>query len=154
MTDIRPARPADKPHLAAMLDDYLRELGPFGATPGPYPHLDSYWQNQERRPWLIGDPPVGFALINAHSATGAPTDHAMAEFCIRPGARRTGLGARAATALFRHYPGQWEVAVMTGNTPALAFWDCVLSAADVTEHHRDRTDQTVIHRFVSEGAPA
>ncbi len=63
-----------------------------------------------------------FALVNAHSWRGEPIDHAMAEFFMLRQHRRSGLGRRAAQAVFSRFPGRWELAIAKANTAAHAFW--------------------------------
>ena len=46
----------------------------------------------------------------------------VAEFFVVRGARRRGVGQRAARALFELFPGTWEVRVLRANERALAFW--------------------------------
>jgi predicted acetyltransferase len=46
----------------------------------------------------------------------------VAEFFVLRGARRTGVGTRAAHALFQLFPGAWEVRVRRTNPAALRFW--------------------------------
>jgi hypothetical protein len=42
--------------------------------------------------------------------------------------RRARVGTRAASIIFRRYPGLWEVAVAWYNPPALVFWRRVIQA--------------------------
>jgi len=148
-----PAQEADAPVLKPMLDSYLEDLVAYGATPGPYDFLNEYWTEPDRSAWFIGDaPPEGFALINRYSTLDLPTDHAVAEYYIRPEARRRGLGTAAALALIANNPGQWEVTVLRQNTPALAFWQAVFQEAPIEGFKQLGTQDFIVHRFVSGGA--
>jgi predicted acetyltransferase len=46
----------------------------------------------------------------------------VAEFFVVRGARRRGVGTRAAHAVFGRFPGAWEVRVRKENVAAMAFW--------------------------------
>ena len=61
---------------------------------------------------------------------GASSDEAvwdMAEFFILRGYRRRGVGTAAAHAVWKHFPGRWQVRVMESNTPAQRFWARAIS---------------------------
>ncbi|MEM8755446.1 MAG: GNAT family N-acetyltransferase, partial [Pseudomonadota bacterium] len=94
-----------------------------------YRGLDGYWGDPGRAAFLLrrGSSLAGFALVNAWSASGAPTDHAVAEFFVLRKHRRVGFGAEAAEALIGSRPGRWEVAVADYNEPAKAFWPKALA---------------------------
>ena len=90
----------------------------------PYPYLPAYWEEPDRTPLLIrrGGHIAGFALINGFAHSGLPIDRSVAEFFVLRKHRRGGTGTRAAHAIFRRDPGQWEAAIVRRNTGALAFW--------------------------------
>src|SRR5947209_454946 len=71
-------------------DGELEEDGRFPA----YVHLDSYWTEPERTPYLIraGGHLAGFALVNRFSHSGLPLDFAIAEFFVARKHRRGGVG--------------------------------------------------------------
>lgn len=46
----------------------------------------------------------------------------MAEFFVVRGWRRRGMGTRAAHAVWRRFPGMWEVRVTQANVTAQPFW--------------------------------
>ena len=106
-----------------MLGPYLSELS--GPSAGEYPYFDLYWTEPGRQAWVIGDAaPMGFALtrkLETEGACGAPVRQ-MAEFYIRPEARRTGLGLRAAAQIFAQGPGLWQVGILADNAAAQRFW--------------------------------
>jgi predicted acetyltransferase len=132
---VRPATPSDRNLLRALLDDYLHELSAFGPVDAAYPYFDSYFQEPDRFAYLveilIGDwaVPAGFALVNRHSPSGLPIDHAMAEFSILPAFRRTGLGRHVVQRIFARHPGQWELSVAGGNAAAWSFWCGMVGAS-------------------------
>lgn len=118
------------------------ELQPDGRF-AQYIHLDSYWTDAERTPYLIqaGGHLAGFALINRFSHSGLPLDWAVAEFFVVRKHRRGGVGFAAATQIIRARPGLWEMAVARKNTAALPFWRRVGAAvAGTSVEELDRDD--------------
>jgi predicted acetyltransferase len=85
---------SQRPLLAAMLSDCLRELG----ADGDYPYLPLYWREVGRYPYLMlsDRQTAGFALVRRLDSATVE----MAEFYIKPEWRRNGLGQRAAHSLF------------------------------------------------------
>ncbi|HRI64996.1 MAG TPA: GNAT family N-acetyltransferase [Polyangium sp.] len=86
--------------------------------------LDAYWMEEGRVPLLIKADGrlAGFALLNKYAHSGLGLDRNMAEFFVVRRYRRTGVGTKAAHAIFTAYPGQWELAIARRNAGALAFW--------------------------------
>ena len=115
------------------------ELGEDGRFPD-YPHLDSYWTDPRRAPYLIRvDGHLGgFVLINDHSHSGLPLDFAVAEFFVVRKHRRGGVGRAAARAAIAGRAGQWELAIARKNVGALAFWRGV--AAELSTGPIDERD--------------
>jgi predicted acetyltransferase len=145
----------DAPLLANLLELYQHDLsdcfpveigadGRFG-----YQKLPLYWSEPERRfPLLIryGTNVAGFVLVMLGSPiSNDPTVHDIAEFFVLRRYRRSGVGRRAARALWDQYPGRWVVRVFERNVGAVTFWERVIS-----EYVRDRG--TVMDR--SFGSPA
>ena len=118
---------AQRPLLAVMLSDCLRELG----ADGDYPYLPLYWREVGRYPYLIlsDRQTAGFALVRRLDSATVE----MAEFYVKPEWRRTGLGQRAAHALFAQHPGGWSLSVSPDNPRGLAFWRAVRPAGATTE---------------------
>lgn len=90
-------------------------------------HLDSYWEEETRHPFLIyaGNEPAGFALINKIGSHDA-VDWNIAEFFVTRKFQGQGVGRRVARELFSRFSGIWNVMVMPQNTAALHFWDSVV----------------------------
>lgn len=106
--------------MSAYVDGPLDERGLFPLGP----HFDAYWSEEDRYPFLIwfGEEPVGFALVR-EVASGT---FQIAEFFVRSGRRRAGVGAQAAKALFESFRGTWRVAELENNGPAQRFWRRVI----------------------------
>ncbi|HGM6702258.1 TPA: GNAT family N-acetyltransferase [Serratia marcescens] len=118
---------SQRPLLAAMLSDCLRELG----ADGDYPYLPLYWREVGRYPYLMlsDRQTAGFALVRRLDSATVE----MAEFYIKPEWRHNGLGQRAARALFVQHPGGWSLSVSQDNPRGLAFWRSVIPAGTMTQ---------------------
>ena len=122
--------------IELLLDEYLGELSahrdlPIGATDSDsYPHLDAYWSDPGRHAFIIqrGDQAVGLALIRDPTSTASAV-HQLAEFYIKPENRRLGVGRRAILAIWKRFPGQWELQVHARNSAAVQFWESCAEAA-------------------------
>lgn len=134
MVRLRTAGEYEKRKLWKLLQAYLRELAPFyGETPNAqgvygYPHFASYFDGSDPSRLALfvddgTDAPAGFVLINAHSATPDPVDHAIAEFYIRPELRRHGYGHAALTCIWNELPGRWQIKYACANTVGARFWE-------------------------------
>jgi predicted acetyltransferase len=148
------AAAAQRPALESLFQLYTHDFSDFWAgredgelqEDGRFPqyvHLDSYWTDAERTPYLIraGGHLAGFALINRFSHSGLPLDFAVAEFFVVRKHRKGGVGLTAATEIMRARPGLWEMAVARRNTAALPFWRRVASTiAGPSVEEIDRDD--------------
>lgn len=98
----------------------LQPSGRFELSPG-----DVWWTRDDHFAYFIrlrGEL-AGFALARRGSRTTQASDVMdVAEFFVLRGARHAGVGTRAAHALFRLFPGAWEVRVRRSNPTALRFW--------------------------------
>jgi predicted acetyltransferase len=99
-----------------------------------YIYLESYWTEEQRKPLIfrVNGKLAGFALINDWSATGRTVDWCVSEFFVMRRYRLCGLGRQAAHQIIHTYPGVWEIAVVSYNLPAVAFWKKV--AVSVESH--------------------
>ena len=132
------ATPADATLLSSLLELYIHDLsaiftdvelgedGRFG-----YPKLGLYWSEPTRRfAFLIrcGGRVAGFALVTRGSpASSNPDVLDVAEFFVLRRYRRSGVGRRAASLLWRALPGEWTVRVAESNPAALEFWRDVVA---------------------------
>lgn len=98
----------------------IKANGRFELTPG-----DVWWTRDDHFAYFIklrGEL-AGFALLRAGSrVTHAPEVMDVAEFFVLRGVRGQGVGRSAAHALFRAFPGAWEVRVRRTNVAAMQFW--------------------------------
>ncbi len=127
---------AEEPILARLLELYMHDLSEvFPIAPGPdgrfgYP-LAPYWNEPATHfPFLVraGSGLAGFALAARGSpATDDPEVLDVAEFFVLRGARRSGVGRRAAGLLWSRLPGRWVVRVAERNERALPFWRAVVA---------------------------
>ena len=121
--------------VAQLMQLYLHdfsEFAPLDSSHGQladdgfffYPHLASYWSDPRREPLLVRVKGrlAGFVLVNDWPASGLPVDFAIAEFFVARKYRRRSIGTEIARQVIGARPGQWEVAVLAVNQPAIAFW--------------------------------
>jgi predicted acetyltransferase len=143
------ASEAKKSELRDMLSDYLRELSQYGDVDLEYPFFDCYWTDDDRWPYLIvkGGNTLGFALVNTWSPSGKGTDFAIAEFYVLPEFRSAGVGRQAFARLLHNRSGIWELGVMSSNEAGKAFWERILTAADISEIERIDLRHELVHRF-------
>lgn len=147
---VRLATPEDRPVLALLWQLFKHDMSEFVTSSFPGPDgrfktgvLDAalsvpgwaaflFWA---AGPAASGDRPVGYALV---SQTDQPV-RLLASFFIVRGARRSGVGLRAACHVIRRYPGRWEIAFQDANAGAARLWRRVATelAGDAwTEDHR------------------
>jgi predicted acetyltransferase len=151
---LEPAGPDSRQTLANLFQLYIHdfseqwagtsrgELGEDGLFEGS-PSPEAYRTEPGRESFLIRDDGhlAGFVLINRHSHSGLPLDHAIAEFFVVRKHRRSGVGRAAARAAMAPRRGQWELAVARRNAGALAFWRAVADElADGSVEEVDRDD--------------
>lgn len=92
-------------------------------------HLDHYWTEPERYPFLIklDGKWVGFVLVSKETYfPEREPGWVIAEFFVMRRYRRRGVGEYAARFAFDRFPGRWEVAQVPENTGAVAFWRKVI----------------------------
>jgi RimJ/RimL family protein N-acetyltransferase len=68
------------------------------------------------------DHPVGFAILNVQDEI-----QYVAEFYIIPSMRNKKLGQTFAFALFKKFPGFWQIQQIEGATKAILFWRSIIS---------------------------
>jgi len=137
LVEITPASLEQEPILANLLELYAHdfseymdlELGPDGRF--GYEHLSLYWKEDGRHPFLIkaSGNLAGFALVcRGSQISGDENILDMTEFFIIRGRRRLGIGMKAAQAIWRRFPGKWEVRVRDRNRGAKEFWTGTITA--------------------------
>jgi predicted acetyltransferase len=133
---LAPVGLADRERLAALMDDYLAEMvghreHPIGSTSSrDYRYFDAYFTEPCRHAFFLCDHDGihGFALLRGPESTG--TVWHVAEFYVMPASRRGGRGRAAAAAMWRRFPGDWELQIHLRNSAALHFWrSCVAACA-------------------------
>ncbi len=98
----------------------LKASGRFELGPG-----EVWWTREDHFAYFLklrGEL-AGFALLRAGSrVTSAADVMDVAEFFVLRSLRGKGIGRGAVHALFRAFPGAWEVRVRRTNVAALRFW--------------------------------
>ncbi len=133
MIEVREAGLEDKPILRQLLELYQYDMSEYdGADLGPhglygYRHLDHYWTEPDRHPYLISveGRPAGFILVNRHTV-GGEDRWSVAEFFVLKKYRGQGVGEYAATTVFGLWPGPWQVAQLAAHPDSHAFWRKVI----------------------------
>lgn len=150
--DVRSAKQAEKPLLAALMQDYLAEFDTFDSVERnadgsySYPYLDHYWQDPNRYPFLfrVDDELAGFALIRfeADPLTGQGVMH-LAEFFVTKPFRRQGVGTAAAIRLWDLFPGKWSLMVLASNKNAYPFWQQAVGNYSRGNYTEQRPQQAI-----------
>lgn len=159
--ELRDARRSatDRAWLTSVYPLYLHDLSAFDDG---YYELDERgrWQPDHLPSWLeegrdlplvivVDGRRVGFALVNRgpspHVARGC--DHRMSEFFVLARERGTGIGARAAHAVFDLLPGVWEVSELPRNERAIRFWRRVIGEYAHGRYHESRGADEVRQEF-------
>ncbi len=112
------------------------DLGPMGLY--DYPYLDHYWVEPDRSPFLVrvNSNLAGFVLVARYNyLTGLKDGWVLAEFFILRKYRHQGVGEYVAHYIFDQFPGNWQVAQITENTGAVAFWRKVIARYTLNNFH-------------------
>lgn len=131
---VRRAEAADRPTVERLWQLFRHDMSAFR---GELPEADGSFGNgwvelaftevEDRVPYLVTSDrrPVGFVFVRALTE---PVRVMNAFFVVR-GARRAGLGVRAAAQVLARHPGRWGIPFQDANAGAVRFWRRV--AADV-----------------------
>jgi predicted acetyltransferase len=135
---------ADYPLIQNMARFYVYDLSRYcGLTSkewacpedGLYENFDfkTYFTAEDRQAFLIkvDDELAGFVLINKVGTT-PEIDWNMGEFFILARFQGKGVGQQIGRQILDAFPGQWEIAALPDNRPALAFWRALV--ADYTQN--------------------
>jgi predicted acetyltransferase len=134
--EVEPAAIEERPILRHLMELYQYDFSEFdGSDIGPlglfdYPYLDHYWVEADRSPFLVRVDCrlAGFVLVARYNyLTGVKDAWVLAEFFIMRKYRHQGLGEHTACQIFNRFPGNWQVAQITENTAATAFWRKVIA---------------------------
>ncbi|GAA3091427.1 acetyltransferase [Streptosporangium carneum] len=130
---VRLAQAADRPVVERLWLMFCHDLSEFrGVMPnadGTFrsDRLHTAFTDADWAPYLVTstERPVGFAFVRG--LTG-PT-RVLNSFFVARGARRAGIGLRAAQEVLARHPGVWEVAFQDANVAAVHFWRRVAAKA-------------------------
>lgn len=103
------------------------DIGPDGLF--RYEHLDSYWEDPSRLPFVISvdEQVAGFVLVNSYTCVQkAGATRSIAEFFVLRKYRRKGVGRTAAFLIFDRFPAKWEVRQIAENEAGQRFWRRVI----------------------------
>lgn len=90
-------------------------------------HIVAYWEKEDHYPFLINcdNELAGFSLVRLFPADKQRFD--MGEFFVTDKFKGKGIGREAFNLTLAKFPGPWLVRVLTGNTPAFAFWKKIIA---------------------------
>jgi predicted acetyltransferase len=135
--ELIPATEEQEPILANLLELYIHDFSEFldmelGADGRfGYRDLGVYWREPDRHPFLVkvDGKLAGLVLVKRGSLiSGEERVWDMAEFFVVRGYRRRGTGTEMAHAVWRRFPGRWEVRVMESNETGRRFWERAIRA--------------------------
>ncbi|MFG1703111.1 GNAT family N-acetyltransferase [Nonomuraea sp. M3C6] len=123
---VRPASAADHPAMERLWQMFRHDMSEFEAQlPNPdatfrSERLQAAFQDADWAPYLLvsGEHPAGLAIVRALSGPA----RVLNSFFVVRGARRAGIGLRAAQEVVARHPGPWEIAFQDANAGAVAFW--------------------------------
>jgi predicted acetyltransferase len=149
LVEVIATTPEQEPILANLLELYIHDFSQFHSMEvGPngrfgYPDLQRYWSEPGRYPFLVRVDGKLAGLMLVKTQPDAPSEACwnMAEFFIVRGHRRRGIGMRAAHAMWRRFPGQWQVRVMESNYAALLFWQRAIDEFTGVAIHSTRMEK-------------
>jgi predicted acetyltransferase len=147
------------------IHDFTEFLGPQNLDVGEdgrfgdEMELEDYWTKPERSVWFIhaDGKLAGFALLDNKTRSGKPADFVMAQFFVLRAYRGKDVAGRAVEQILNSHPGQWEIAIMERNAPALRFWPRAVARARISNFETLRgvgeAPSRTLLRFVAAGAP-
>lgn len=155
---------ADRAWIQSVYGEYLKDLSAVSMNTGMFPLsgefgereddlLGRWFANDGSYPILIlqNDKPIGFALVTRPAFPQRhAVDYQMAEFFVRPAARRRGIGRSAAELIFRRFAGNWEISELQSNHVAVAFWRAVVREFTGGQYREFLSDGEVKQYFRSE----
>ena len=127
---LRRLRPRDVPLVRRLVQLYIYDLlgDRWGVEPdgtyAPRRWHRRFWRRDDRHHFIVrvNGRPAGFAVVRELTGVDGVPSREMAEFFVLRTYRRRGVGTRVARALFRIFPGRWELSVLAWNAIARPFW--------------------------------
>ena len=131
---LRPLRPRDVPIVRRLVQLYIYDLVgqrwgvEADGTYGSARWHRRFWRRDDRHHFIVrvNERPAGFALVRELPVVDGVPSREMAEFFVLRTYRRSGVGTRVARALFRCFPGRWQLSVLSWNVIARPFWRRVI----------------------------
>ena len=143
---LHPGQPTQRATLDALAQLYIHDFTSFMAPEhqlavgedGRFADemgLEDYWTKPDHAVWFIraDGKLAGFALLDKRTRSGKPIDFNMSQFFVLRRYRGQDVAGRAVVQILNDHPGQWEVAIMERNTPALHFWPRAVARARITD---------------------
>ncbi len=163
---LRPIRAGEVHAVRWLVQLYIYDLGgaywdvePNGVF-APAAWHRRFWTGRGRHLFVlrVGGRLAGFALVRDRAHYAGRAAREISEFFVLRKYRRRGVGTRAALALFRRFPGRWELAELTWNVVAQRFWRRIIrrvAAGGFTERRRRHDDLVFVvqHFDTASSAP-
>ena len=152
---LRPIRRGEVAPVRRLVQLYIYDLGgahwdvePSGMF-APAAWHRRFWTGRGRHLFVmrVGGRLAGFALVRDRAHFAGPAAREIGEFFVLRKYRRHGVGTHAAIALFRRFPGRWELAELSWNVAAQQFWRRIIRRVAVggfTERRRRHDDLPMV----------
>jgi predicted acetyltransferase len=162
---LRPIRRVEVQAVRWLVQLYIYDLGgarwdvePNGVF-APASWHRQFWRGRGRQLFVlrVRGRLAGFVLVRDRAHYAGHGVREISEFFVLRKYRRRGVGTQAALALFRRFPGRWELAELTWNVAAQRFWRRVIrsvAVAGFTERRRRNGDLLFVVQHFATALPA
>ncbi|MGN0326479.1 MAG: GNAT family N-acetyltransferase [Lachnospiraceae bacterium] len=136
MLRIIEAKIEDRDTMRNLLEKYLYEFSQWEKTDVKddglygYEYLDSYFEEENRYPYLIkvDDKLAGLILISDYpEVPDEKTDFCLSEFFIMNKYRRKGYGKEAVFQVLNQHHGKWQLKRHPHNLASVHFWNKIIA---------------------------
>lgn len=110
-----------------------------------YKNLHYYWQKKELSAHFIKHDTgiIGFILSNRTPYVPDDCQISIHEFFILRQFRRKGLGREAIKKIFAMFPGDYFIAQLETNTPAIEFWHSIYEYLKIKYDEREEVESGI-----------
>ncbi|WP_295054638.1 hypothetical protein [Sulfuricurvum sp.] len=137
---ITPITETNAPIYNNLIQSYEAEFSPIT---GKKPNASGLFELDTH----LGDDILGFLLIIDNTPAGIAAIrckesqvYEVCEFYVVPYFRKNGIGMEFAHAIWKSYPGEWEIKQIQGAEYATAFWRKTIKGFNETEYTEESYD--------------